>query len=69
MRIPGALSGVPMNSMPAASRADCSLTSVATRASGKPEKVSILLIVLSETSQISARSDPDQPKALLAARI
>lgn len=67
--MPGPSSGVPMNSMPADSRADFNLVTVDIRASGKPLLASIVEIVLKDTPEISDNSAPDQPIAVRAARI
>jgi|GEM_PF-2545130 hypothetical protein len=64
--MPGPSSGVPMNSMPAASRADFKAIKFARVVVGTPSPVSALVIVLVLTSELSANSLTDQRSAFLA---
>jgi hypothetical protein len=68
-RIPGLSSGVPMNSMPAASSAVFSSTNVEVRLCGIPSKDSNLLIVRTPKPDLSASSSMVQRSAALAERI
>ncbi len=67
--MPGALSGEPVNSIPAASKVDLIFVIVDSLLSGKPSWASIRLIVFDATSVLSASSFADHRSALLAARI
>lgn len=68
-RIPGLSVGVPMNSTPAASKADCTSCSVVARPGGTPSPASNLLIVWTPTPARVARTSADHRRAALLARI
>lgn len=67
--MPGRWSGVPVNSMPAASRAAITLVKLPERLGGTPSIASNLTIVAVPTLAASANFFTGQPKAPLAARI
>jgi hypothetical protein len=66
MRIPGRSSGVPMNSMPAASRAVFIALIVFVDALGACPSASIRLMVFSDSSALSASSCNESPSAARA---
>ena len=69
IRMPGASSGDPMNSMPAASRATRIRLSVLAFDDGTPVEASIVTIVLRTKPASIASCSADQPSAALPARI
>ena len=69
MRMPGRSSGVPMNSMPAVSRAFCKVARFALVLLGSPSDASIRLIVLILTPVVVANSATLQRSACLAVLI
>jgi hypothetical protein len=68
-RIPGRSFGEPMNSMPAASRADLTVKSVSVRLGGTSSVASKRLIVLEVTPAFPASSSVVHLRAFLAALI
>ena len=66
MRMPGRSSGVPMNSMPAASRAVLMALIVFIDALAPRALASIRLIVFSDSPALTARSCNESPRAALA---
>jgi hypothetical protein len=68
-RMPGLSSGVPMNSMPAASNAVFSCTNVEVRLCGNPSNCSNLLVVRTPKPDFSASSSIVHRSAALADRI
>lgn len=67
--MPGASSGLPMNSMPAASKAACSFINVATVVCGVTSDASILLTVFEAIPARTANASALQFSALRAALI
>lgn len=66
MRMPGPSSGVPINSIPAASRDFCKANKLAVVMFGTPSPVSARAMVLVLTFEFSASSLTDQRRALRA---